>query len=178
MAYIETLRRIERRIAKIEGWFVIALLAVMVLLTSAQVLLRNLHIHGQIHYANLLLGKIDWADPLVRLLVLWVTFLGASLLTTENRHIKIDILSGIMPAKWLPFREIILCTAAALVCGFMLAGSLEYVKVEYLSGATLFLSIPSWAAQLILPIGFLLMLFRFLFRAFGEFLSLSGDRTK
>jgi len=178
MTYVEILRRIERSIARIEGWFIIALLSVMVLLTSVQVLLRNLHIHGKIHYANLLLGEIDWADPLVRLLVLWLTFLGASLLTTENRHIKIDILSGNVPAKWLPFREVILCTAAALVCGFMFAGSLDYVKVEYLSGATVFLSFPSWLAQLILPIGFLLMLLRFLLRAVDELLTLTGGHTK
>jgi TRAP-type C4-dicarboxylate transport system permease small subunit len=175
---MERLRIIERRLAKVEGWFIVALLSVMVLLTSVQVLLRNLHIYGHIHRANLLLGQIDWADPLVRLLVLWVTFLGASLLTAENRHIKIDILSGILPPGWLPCREIILCIAAALVCGLMLGGSLRYVKVEYLSGATLFLSIPSWVTQIILPVGFLLMLLRFLFRAADELLILTRGRKR
>ncbi|MDD5207042.1 MAG: TRAP transporter small permease subunit [Desulfobacterales bacterium] len=175
---METLRRIERHLARLEGWFIVALLSVMVLLTSVQVLLRNLHIHGHFRYANLLLGQIDWADPLVRLLVLWVTFLGASLLTTENRHIKIDFLSGVLPSGWLPFREVILCTAAALVCGFMFGGSLEYVKVEYHAGTALFLGIPSWVTQLILPVGFLLMFLRFLFRAAGELAAFTRSRTR
>lgn len=175
---METLRKIERRLAKVEGWFIIALLSAMVLLTSVQVVLRNLHIHGHIRHANLLLGQIDWADPLARLLVLWVTFLGASLLTTENKHIKIDILSGILPSEWLPFRETILCVAAALVCGLMFGGSLGYVRVEYLSGAILFLGIPSWVTQLILPIGFFLMLLRFLLRAADELATLIRGRAR
>jgi TRAP-type C4-dicarboxylate transport system permease small subunit len=165
---VKTLKQIERALARFEGWFIIALLSEMIGLTFIQVLLRNLHIHGRIQQANLLLGQIDWAEPLVRLSVLWVTFLGASLLTAEKRHIKIDILSSVLTARWLPWREAIVSLAAALVCGLMFAASLEYVGLEYRSGTTLFLGIPSWVTQLILPAGFLLILLRFLFRAAEE----------
>lgn len=175
---VDRLRRIERKIARLEGWFIIALLSEMIGLTFVQVLLRNLHIHGRIHEANLLLGQIDWAEPLVRLSVLWVTFLGASVLTAENRHIKIDFLSGMLRGRWLPFREVIVSLAAALVCIFMLYASLEYVKVEYRSGAILFLGISSWVTQLILPVGFFFILLRFLFRAVEEFTILLKGRVR
>jgi len=51
--------------------------------------------------------QVDWFEPFVRLLVLWLTFLGASLITKENKHIKIDLMGSLLPDKWLPFRDII-----------------------------------------------------------------------
>lgn len=175
---LRRLRIVERNLAKLEGWFIVALLSEMVALTLAQVLLRNLHIHGRIHQANLLLGQIDWAEPLVRLSVLWVTFLGASVLTAENRHIRIDLLAPVLPTRWAPCRETIVSIAAAVVCGLLFSASLQYVEVEYHSGTTLFLGIPSWVTQLILPMGFLLILLRFLFRAAEEFAHLRRGEVR
>lgn len=165
---LDRLRTIERTLARLEGWFIVALLSEMVVLTMAQVLLRNLHIHGRIASANLLLGQIDWAEPLVRLSVLWLTFLGGSILTAENRHIRIDLLAPVLPTRWMPFREAVVSMAAAVVCSLLFRASIQYVQVEYHSGTTLFLGIPSWVTQLILPAGFLLILLRLLFRASEE----------
>jgi C4-dicarboxylate transporter DctQ subunit len=166
------IRIVEKTLARMEGWFIVAFLAGMVILTLCQVLLRALHAYGHIPWANYLLGRLDWAEPLARLSVLWVTFLGASLITGENRHIKIDLMSGILPKGWLPFREIILCSASSLVCGLMLKASLDYLRVEATYGAVIFLGIPAWVSQLVLPFGFSMILFRFLLRAADESLSL------
>ncbi len=175
---METLRRIERGLARVEGWFIIALLAAMVGLTFFQVLLRNLYAYGGVQEANLILGEIDWAEPLVRLSVLWLTFLGASMVTGENRHIKIDLLTGILPRAWQPFRELILCIGSALVCSFMVKASLDYVGMEFQAGVTPFLGIPSWVTQLILPIGFFLIVLRFLARAAWELAALLKERRR
>lgn len=175
---MQTLRAIEGWLSKIEGGFIVALLSAMAGLTFTQVLLRNLHTYVHMRQALLFLGQIDWAEPLARLTVLWVTFLGASVLTGDNRHIKIDFLSAILPSKWLPLRELIICVATAVVCGFMFKASLDYVSVEYHSGATLFLAIPSWVSQLILPVGFLLLLFKFVVRAAEEIHLLRRGRNR
>ncbi|MEW6664291.1 MAG: TRAP transporter small permease subunit [Thermodesulfobacteriota bacterium] len=166
------LRNLDKALARLEGWLLVAFLGLMLILTSLQVILRSLSIYGRMHWANVLMGQIDWSEPAARLAVLWITFLGASLVTGENKHIRIDLVSFILPGRPLPFREILLSTASLIICGFMLKASLRYLSIEMSSGATLFLSLPTWAAQLILPAGFALLLFRFLVRGIEETLTL------
>ena len=165
---VKILKIIDKALAKVEGWFIIAFLSIMVTLTFLQVLLRALFIYGDLHWANAFMGRLDWAEPLVRLSVLWITFLGASLVTGENRHIKIDLLSGLLHGRRLPCRELLLCMASALVCAVMLRASLTYITMEMTSGVSLFQGVPMWVGQLILPAGFALLLFRFIFRGLLE----------
>ena len=166
------LARIDKAIARFEGWFLIIFLSLMVSLTFIQVILRSLFIYAHLGWANDLMGHLDWAEPFVRLLVLWVTFLGASLVTGENKHIKIDLLTQIIPTSWLPLVDVLLSLAGALVAALMLKASLFYVSTEMSFGGKLFLGIPNWVGQLILPAGFLLICFRFLVRALSSALAI------
>jgi TRAP-type C4-dicarboxylate transport system permease small subunit len=166
------LARIDKAIARFEGWLLIIFLSLMVSLTFIQVILRSLFIYAQLGWANDLMGRLDWAEPLVRLLVLWVTFLGASLVTGENRHIKIDLLTQIIPTSWLPLVDVLLSLAGALVAALMLKASLFYVGTEMSFGGRLFLNLPTWIGQLILPLGFLLICFRFLGRSLSSALGI------
>lgn len=169
---MKNLVRIDKAIARFEGWFLILFLSLMVSLTFLQVILRSLFIYAHLDWANNLMGSLDWAEPFVRLLVLWVTFLGASLVTGENKHIKIDLLTQIIPASWLPVLNILLSLAGALVTALMLKASLFYVGTEMSFGGNLFLNVPNWIGQLILPVGFLLMCFRFLVRGLSSALGI------
>ena len=175
---MNTLRILDKALARFEGWLLVAFLGLMLILTSLQVLLRSLSIYGHLHWASTLMGQIDWAEPAARLAVLWITFLGASLVTGDNKHIRIDLVSFILPGRPLPFREMILNAASLIICGFMLRASLGYLSIEMDSGATLFLSVPAWAAQVILPLGFTLLLFRFLLRGLEEALTLLKGGAK
>ena len=162
------LKWIDKTLMKIEGWLIIAFLSVMVLLTFIQVVLRGLYTHAHLTWANSLMGQLDWSQPFVRLLVLWLTFLGASLLTEENRHIKIDLLSNLIPPKWLPVREFLLSLVCILISAIMLKVCTDYIKMEMTFGKNLFLHFPSWVGQLILPAGFAVILFRFFLRAITQ----------
>lgn len=166
------LARIDKAIARFEGWLLILFLSLMVSLTFVQVLLRSLFIYAHVGWANDLMGGIDWAEPFVRLLVLWVTFLGASLVTGENKHIKIDLLTQAIPATWRPPLDVVLSLSGGLVAALMLKASLFYVGTEMSFGGKLFLGIPTWVGQLILPLGFLLICFRFLVRGLSSALAI------
>ena len=144
----------------------------MVTLTFLQVILRDLFTFAQIQWANIVMGLMDWTEPMVRLFVLWLTFLGASLLTDDRKHIKIDLMSTLLPQRWQPFRELILCLACMIVMSFMVKASVGYVKLEMEFGEALFLSIPAWAGELILPIGFSLILFRFILQGIDHAVTL------
>lgn len=175
---MKVLRYINKLIAKAENWLIIISLTLMVFLTFLQVLLRTLYTHGNIQFASIILSRIEWSEILSRLLVLWVTFLGASLITSENRHIRIDFLGSFLPPKLLHIRELILSVACMLTCAFMLYASIGYISMMMDFGSSLFLNIPSWLCQIIMPIGFLMILFRFFIIAVEQFIAvIRGDKA-
>lgn len=161
---MNALKGIERGLARLEGWLIVLFLTLMVALTFLQVILRAISSHMHLYWANALMGALDWSEPFVRLLVLWLTFLGASLLTRENKHIRIDLMSELLPPGWQPFRDWFLSAACVIVLAFALKASIDYIRVEMTFGGSLFLSIPTWIAQAIIPVGFATILFRFLLR--------------
>jgi TRAP-type C4-dicarboxylate transport system permease small subunit len=165
---MNVVRQIDRAIGRLEGWLLVLFLTAMVTLTILQVALRALFIYAHLHWANSFMGQIDWAEPLVRLMVLWVSLIGASLVTGENKHIKIDLMSDLLPAPLLPYRKLLLSAACVLITGFMLKASISYVKMEASFGSQIFAGLPNWVGQLILPIGFSVILFRFCLGAIGE----------
>lgn len=175
---MKILKLAERALARLEGWLIVAFLSMMVVLTFIQVCLRGLFTHGHFQWANALMGQLDWSEPFVRLLVLWLTFLGASLLTQENKHIKIDLLSAILPPKWLPVRELILSLVCVFISAIMLKACTDYIKMEMEFGESMFLQIPNWIGQVILPAGFALILFRFLLRAIDQGLEIARGKTR
>lgn len=175
---MKTLRRIDRAMARIEGWFIVLFLSLMIALTFIQVLLRGLYTHGHLAWANALLGYMDWGEPFVRLLVLWVTFLGASLLTKDNKHIKIDLTASFFSDRWMAYRNVCLYLACAVICGLMLKASIDYVRTEWEYGGVLFLGIPTWIGQIILPMGFSLLLFRFIIMGIDQALLIFRGRPE
>jgi TRAP-type C4-dicarboxylate transport system permease small subunit len=172
------LKWFDNLLARIEGWLIVALLWLMVILTFVQVCLRGLYTHVHIGWANVLMGHLDWSESFVRLLVLWLTFLGASLISAENKHIKIDLFSTFIPQKWRPVREFVLSMVCILISAIMLKVCTDYVKMEMEFGGVLFLNFPNWIAQLILPAGFALILFRFFVRAIDQGRDIGKGLTK
>lgn len=171
---MKRLRRVDRSLARVEGWFISVFLWLMVVFTFLQVCLRGIYTHGQMRWANVLMGYLDWSEPFVRLLVLWLSFLGASLLTGENKHIKIDLFSTILPERWQPLRDFLLSGVCVLISAIMVKVCVDYVHLEMEFGGRLFLNLPSWIGQLILPIGFAVILFRFSISTIENFLKMIG----
>jgi TRAP-type C4-dicarboxylate transport system permease small subunit len=159
---------IDNALARLEGWLIVGFLWIMVILTFVQVILRALYTHARLEWANQWMAHLDWSETLVRLLVLWLAFLGASLLSRENKHIKIDLFAAVLPRRWLPLREFFLSAAAVVISAIMLKVCIGYVSLEKTFGGTLFLGVPGWIGQLIMPLGFGVILFRFLLRAFRQ----------
>ena len=175
---MKTLRWIDKALARFEGWFIIALLWLMVTLTFVQVCLRGLYTHAHFQWANSMMGYLDWSEPLVRLLVLWLTFLGASLITGENKHIKIDLFSKLLPPKLENAREFVLSLSCVVISAIMVKACIVYVKIEMEFGGSMFLHLPNWAGQMILPVGFALILFRFSLRAIDQGLRILREAKK
>ena len=162
----------------IERWLVIISFSLMVIFSSLNVVLRALYTKLDIQFANLFLSSIDWSEPFARLMVLWITFLGASLLTKNNRHIRIDIMGHLLPPALLKIREVTLAIACSVICFFMLRASIGYISMEMQYGTGMLMGISAWKWQLIIPIGFGMMLFRFLVNLLNDLVNLFGKRAQ
>lgn len=122
----------------------------LLLFAVLQILLRNFFDTG-----------IVWADAFLRVLVLWVTMLGAMVATREQRHIKIDVLARYLPATYQPLLKLVTGASAAGVCAVVAYYMLVFVSYEFVDATLAFATIPNWLCQSILPLGFAVMAIRF-----------------
>ena len=147
------LKKIEEIILKIEYFFVIVLLLTLCFLAFTQVVLRNAFSYSFV-----------WADIVVRMLVLWVAIFGASIATSERGHVHIDLLTRMLPPPYNRYLDAFLSLVAASLCFLFLQASLKFVSVEKGVGSVnhLLWGAPEWIFATIFPIGFTLIMFKFL----------------
>lgn len=147
----DTGRRLLQLAHALEGGVLALLLAAMIALSFLQIILRNLADTG-----------IIWIDPLLRHLVLWVGFLGATLATRKGRHINVDALSRFLTAPTLRFVRTFTNLLAAFVCLLLSNAGAKLVRDEASFGGSGLLDVPTWLLQVVMPLSLLLMSSRFL----------------
>lgn len=155
------LKPLERAGTAIENALLVLLLGAMMLLASAQIVLRLFFDSG-----------IIWADEFLKILVLWIALVGSVATSRNRRHLRIDLLSHYVPAR---YARLPLCVAdgfAAVVCGFIAWHSARYLELAF--GDTVLLGIPAWTVQGVLPVAFGLMAYRFGLHALKDLLALFG----
>lgn len=153
-----------RILQRLEEGFLVLLMGAMVLLAFTQIILRNFFSTA-----------LFWADPLIRHLVLWTSFLGALIATRREKHIKIDVLLRFLSPAKRRLIEGLTEFFSALVCGLLTWISLRFIGDESAYGGREFLDIPTWKLQLIFPLTFGLMALRFLFQAGRDLLKFRGQ---
>lgn len=149
-------QRWDEILGRVEKFAVTGMLSAMILLAFLQIMLRNVFSTG-----------ISWGDPLVRYLVLWVGFIGASLACKEGKHITIELFSRGFSGHGSRYLEGGCSLISAFICGLMTFASWTFVKNEAQLGGTTFLEMPVWVPQVILPVAFAMMTLRFGCRAFA-----------
>jgi TRAP-type C4-dicarboxylate transport system permease small subunit len=131
---------------------IVVLFSVMMSLAVIQLFLR--------YFFN---SSILWGDIAARNLVIWVGFLGAVLATRENKHFHIDVLTRFLKTNhqmWFnSFSNII----ASIICFFLGQASITFIELD--KNNTTFLNIPAVAVEIIVPIGFYLIMIQFILRA-------------
>jgi C4-dicarboxylate transporter DctQ subunit len=150
-----SLERMDAAIGRLEHALMVLFLGAMILLAFAQIVLRNFMGIG-----------FSWSEPLVRYLVLWVGFIGASLAAREGRHITIEVLKLRPSATGRRYFVALSQLCAAGVCTAMTWAAVKFVRDDAQIGNRTFLDIPTWVPETIIPAAFAIMSLRFLLRAF------------
>ncbi len=123
----------------------------MILLAAGQILLRNFWGIG-----------VVWVDPLLRVMVLWAGLFGAMAATRDNNHITVDVFSRLLTPAWRRRSRRLSGLFAMLVCSVLAYHGARFVWMDYQAGTTAFSEIPSWCCELVIPLAFTIMAWRFL----------------
>jgi tripartite ATP-independent transporter DctM subunit len=144
----------EKLGTRLERALVAFLLLAMVLLPAASTALRRLT--GR---------ELPGASILAQHITLWVGFLGALLATASGRHLALSTLE-LLPDGW-PRRAARLFGQAvsAATCALLAWASVKLVEAEWGSFGMVALGIRVAWSQLVMPLGFAVMAFRFAWRA-------------
>ncbi|WP_428239851.1 TRAP transporter small permease [Gynuella sp.] len=134
----------------VEDVMLVVSLSSMMMLSVIQILMRNF-----------METSLVWADPLIRILVLWIALLGAMIGTRKNQHIAIDLLSHYAPTSLQSLVARFIALIASMIAFVMAYFSWRFVMSEKEYETVAFLSVHAWIFQMLIPIAFASIALRF-----------------
>jgi TRAP-type C4-dicarboxylate transport system permease small subunit len=143
--------RLLRMTAIVEDGLLVLILAVMVGLAATQIVLRNLFD-----------GAILWADPMLRVGVLWVGMIGAMVATRSDKQITVDAVSRFLPGRWKARVRVITDLFTAVVSAVVAWSALRLVLDDRAAGGTAVAFVPVWICEVVLPFAFGVIALRYL----------------
>jgi TRAP-type C4-dicarboxylate transport system permease small subunit len=160
---LNLLRKIDQIIERISYYGLIIAIALMLSLSIMTIVFRWFGI------------TFMWIDPLVRHFVFFSAFLGGALAISKNTHIKIDIASKLIEhlknEKLDKALQVLLALVGVSAVMWMAHASYKFALMELEFGKEAFLGISSGQLVLLIPIGFVLMAYRYFFIIFSTVFS-------
>lgn len=144
------MRVLVKSVHRIEDILLVLLLSSMIALASTQIMLRNLFDFGLV-----------WADPLLRIMVLWLGLIGATVASRDNRHIHIDIITRLFSKRWYLLIQTFIGQFTAWVCLLIAWHGIRWVQLEYLDDMIGLMGVPAWMFEIVIPITFTLIGIRY-----------------
>lgn len=141
-------------IHRMEDGLLALLLCTLVLLAPTQIILRNFFDAGWI-----------WADPFLRVLVLWLALLGALAASRQDRQIAVDVLSNFLSLRAKAIVGVLTGLFTTFVCSVVAYHSWLFVVAEREFGSKAFGDVPAWLCQSVIPFVFAMIAVRHFVRA-------------
>jgi TRAP-type C4-dicarboxylate transport system permease small subunit len=142
--------RLLRATALIEDALLVLILATMVGLAATQIILRNFFD-----------GAILWADPILRVGVLWVGMIGAMVATRSDKQISVDAVSRFLPTRMKARVRVITDLFTAVISAVVAWSALRLVLDDRAAGVTAVAFVPVWICEAILPLAFGIIALRY-----------------
>lgn len=139
---------------RVEDTVLALLLGAMIVLAPTQILLRVFFDSG-----------IAWADPLIRVLVLWVGMFGAISASRGDRHITIDVLPRLLSRRPRAAVGVVVHVFTVTVCALLAWHSWRFVQSEREYESVAFADVPAWILEIVLPFAFAVIGIRYALNA-------------
>jgi C4-dicarboxylate transporter, DctM subunit len=144
---------VKRAFVLIEDAFSSLALLAMVILPLLEIVWRRAFGQG-----------IPASGPIVQHLTLWVGFLGAAIAARDGKLLALATGTFIPQGAWRRAADILAAAFGACSALVLSYGGYQMADIERQAGTTIGAGIPSWAAQSVLPIAFLLIAVRLVWR--------------
>ncbi len=156
--------RLDRLGQLLENIALVVMLGGMIVLAFGQIVLREVFETGFV-----------WADELIKLMVLWLAMIGAVAASRDDRHIRIDVLSQVLPDKVVKFSRVLVDVFAAVVSAVVAWQAWRYLQLEIEFEDQVLIDTPAWIAHLIVPLAFALISYRFACLVLGRLFTSKGS---
>ena len=160
---IAAIDRLDRFGRLLENVALVAMLGGMIVLAVGQIVLREVFDTGVI-----------WADESLKLMVLWLAMIGSVAASRDNRHIRIDVLSHVLPDSMMKVSRAIVDLFAAVVCGVIAWHAWRYLQLEIEFEDQVLVDTPAWIAHIVVPVAFALVSYRFVILAVKDLGKIPG----
>jgi TRAP-type C4-dicarboxylate transport system permease small subunit len=102
-----------------------------------------------------------WVDEGIRVMVLWLAFMGAGIASEYARHIRVDILMYALTERQKQIVDVLANIFIIGVCMGFLVAALRHIQFQMASTVQLVLTgVPDWATSLVIPYFFVITAFR------------------
>lgn len=142
--------RLDRLGQLLENIALVLMLGGMIVLGFGQIVLREVFETGFV-----------WADELIKLMVLWLAMIGAVAASRDDRHIRIDVLSQVLPDSVVRFSRVLVDVFAAVVSAVVAWQAWRYLQLEIEFDDRVLIDTPAWIAHIVVPLAFALISYRF-----------------
>jgi TRAP-type C4-dicarboxylate transport system permease small subunit len=144
-------------------------------------LMRALYGDGEVHQievcaegfsfdCGLFPNGLIWSQPFALVLTLWVGFLGASMATKDNRHLKVEAVQRALPEtvrRWSGLASGVITAGFCVLLAYLAYRYVGYQRQDWLDAEKLGalydgIDIAKWQGSVVLPVAYALMGLRFL----------------
>jgi TRAP-type C4-dicarboxylate transport system permease small subunit len=120
--------------------------------------------------------SIPWLDDVLRMLLIWLVYMGTVSLCLDNDHISMDAVYLRLPKTARKVMDVVIALLGIGLCAFVTKIGYDSVKQEIAYGSLLPSGyIPAWPQSLAIPLGFGLMAVAYVSYLFSIF---SGRRYR
>jgi TRAP-type C4-dicarboxylate transport system permease small subunit len=149
---------------RLENFALVFMLGGMIVLAVGQIVLRELFETGFV-----------WADELLKLMVLWLAMVGSIAACRDDRHIRIDVMSHLLPDSLIKASRVLVDLFAAAVCAVIAWNVWRYLQLEIEFEDQVLIDTPAWIAHIVVPLAFALVSYRFVVLAAGRLVTRKAD---
>ena len=143
---------VKKFLNNIEEFIIVPLVAVMIAVVILQVIFRFI-----------LKGSLSWSEELARYLMVWVTFVGASIGVKRGAHIGVEALVIVLPKKTQIIIKYLGIILVVVFCIVVFSASLGILRNQIVNRqVSPAMRIPMWWAYAAIPVGTFFMGIRFI----------------
>ena len=165
MSFAERVHKLENGMQSGERWLLTILVVGMTILGFVQIVLRKAFSGGFL-----------WADVFLRHVVLWVAFLGAGAAVAQNKHFGADLGDRLFSGRVRLVAQLVVQVITVGVCAFLARASYIFIQDEFKSAQSHIslgpLHLPASLYEIILPLGFVLLLVHYVIKSLDTALEL------